>query len=124
MSKLQRISEAEMEVMQVIWASEEGITAAEILQKLNQEKDWKPTTVFTFLSRLVEKGVLKAVKQGKAKRYIPLMSEGEYKCLEARTYLDRVHNGSIGSFITALYEGDGISQEEIEELRKILLKGR
>lgn len=118
MSKIQKISESELEVMRVIWASGGPITSAEILQELNKEKDWKPTTIFTFLARLVEKGIIKAEKNGKAKQYFPLMSESEYKRFETRSFLNSVHKGSIKNFIAALYEGDDISKEEIEDLKK------
>lgn len=122
MTKVQKISEAEMEVMQVIWRYDDGVTSAEILQQLNKEKSWKPTTVFTFLSRLVEKGVLKAEKRGKSNQYIPLMSENEYRCFEAKSFLNTTYKGSIKSFIAALYEGESISKEEIEELKNWLSK--
>lgn len=122
MTKAQKISEAEMEVMKIIWSHGKGITSGEILQQLNKEKSWKPTTIFTFLSRLVEKGVLKAEKRGKSNLYTPLMSEKEYLCFEAKSFLNSTHRGSIKSFIAALYEGDGISKEEIEELKSWLSK--
>ena len=122
MNKIQKMSESEMEVMQVIWAAGGSITSAELLHELNKEKDWKPTTVFTFLARLVEKGILTAVKHGKANQYISFVSEDEYRQYETRSFLNSVHKGSVKSFITALYEGDDISKEEIEELKKWFLQ--
>lgn len=122
MSKLQRISDSEMEVMQVIWSHRDGLTSGEILKELNKEKNWKPTTIFTFLARLVEKGILKAEKHGRSNKYIPLMSETEYMCYEAKSFLNSTYKGSIKSFITTLYEGNGISNEEIRELKDWLSK--
>ncbi|NLK51129.1 MAG: BlaI/MecI/CopY family transcriptional regulator [Syntrophomonadaceae bacterium] len=118
MREIQKISESEMEVMQVIWGFEKTLTSAEILQALNQKKDWKPTTVFTFLARLAEKGIITSSKKGKVNQYIPLISESDYRQFETYSFLNTVHKGSVKSFISALYEGDGIKKEEIEELKK------
>ncbi len=118
MRKVQKISESEREVMQVIWDSGQSLTSAEILQALNEKKNWKPTTVLTFLARLAEKGIISSSKNGKINQYIPLISENEYKQFETYSFLNTVHKGSVKSFIAALYEGDNINSEEIEELKK------
>ena len=118
MHKVQKISESEREVMQVIWDSGQSLTSAEILQALNEKKNWKPTTVLTFLARLAEKGIISSSKNGKINQYIPLISENEYKQFETYSFLNNVHKGSVKSFIAALYEGDNINNEEIEELKK------
>ncbi|MDD2402588.1 MAG: BlaI/MecI/CopY family transcriptional regulator, partial [Clostridia bacterium] len=46
--------------------------------------------------------------------------ECEYRQFKTRSFLNSVHKGSIKCFIAALYEGDGISKEEIRELKKWL----
>ncbi|MDD2401849.1 MAG: BlaI/MecI/CopY family transcriptional regulator [Clostridia bacterium] len=120
MRKIQEISKSEMEVMQVIWAAEGSVTSAEIQQVLNKGKSWKPTTVLTFLARLAEKGIIETSKKGKSNQYVPLISECEYRQFKTRSFLNSVHKGSIKCFIAALYEGDGISKEEIRELKKWL----
>lgn len=118
MRKLQKISDSEMEVMREVWAAGGPVTSAQLLDKFSKGKDWKPTTVFTFLSRLVEKGILKKEKQGRASLYLPAVSENEYKSFEARSFLNESYNGSIKSFVTALFDGSDISREEIDELKK------
>lgn len=118
MGKIQKISDSEMEIMRSIWAAGSPVTSAQLLESLRGDKAWKPTTVLTFLARLVEKGVLKTERQGKAYKYIPLISEIEYKSIETRNFLDEVHNGSIKSFVAALFEGNDMSREEIDELKK------
>ena len=57
MGQFQSLSESEMEIMRVIWDAGSPVTAAELLE-LFAHKGWKIQTVSTFLSRLVEKGVL------------------------------------------------------------------
>ncbi len=64
MINFQKLSETEMEVMQVIWASDNPITSGELLDIFAQKKGkkWKGQTIATFLARLVEKGVLISIK--------------------------------------------------------------
>ena len=57
MGQFQSLSESEMEIMRVIWDAGSPVTAAELLERF-AHKGWKIQTVSTFLSRLVEKGVL------------------------------------------------------------------
>lgn len=63
MNSIQKMSDAEAEVMRVIWAAEGPVTSQAVLAELNKRKDWKPTTVLTFLSRLTEKGLLRTEKR-------------------------------------------------------------
>lgn len=70
MSKLPQISEAEFEVMKVIWKYA-PISTNEVTEKLTQTTDWSPKTIQTMLKRLVTKKALTYEKQSKS-LYIPL----------------------------------------------------
>ncbi|GIO86424.1 transcriptional regulator [Paenibacillus faecis] len=118
MKSVQKMSEAESEVMRVVWAAGGPVTSQVILAELNKRKDWKPTTVLTFLTRLTEKGLLRTEKRKKVNYYTPVFSEDEYKHLETRAFLETVHEGSVKNLLAALYDADDISPEEIEELKK------
>lgn len=119
MSKFQKMSEAEAEVMGIIWLLGGSVSFSAVLSELeDRNKDWKPNTVRTFLVRLVDKGLLASKKQGWANEYTPLVSEAEYKSKEARSFLDAAYDGSAKKFMAALYEGDNLTAEEIEDLKK------
>jgi predicted transcriptional regulator len=119
MSKLQKMSDAEREVMQFVWAAGRSVSSAKLLDDLKTiNREWKPNTVLTFLARLIEKGILTSVRHGRSNEYIPLITESEYKQFETRTFLNSVHDGSVKSFITALYEGNDLTAEEIAELKQ------
>ena len=117
-----KMSDAEKEVMQIIWTSKGQITSNEILEQLPEEREAKITTVLTFLTRLNEKGLISFERKGKKNYYYPLISEKEYKNFESKNFLSTMHDGSIVSFMAALCDGGEISQEEIEELKKWLLQ--
>ena len=120
MINFQKLSETEMEVMQVIWASDDPITSGELLDIFAQQKgkEWKGQTIATFLARLVEKGVLISIKQGRANIYKPRISPEEYRSYEAKSLLQTLYEGSIKNFLTTLYDGKELTKDEMTELRR------
>ena len=118
MKAFQILSDSEMEIMEVIWDSADPMTASRLLDIFAQ-KGWKIQTMNTFLTRLVEKGVLSASKQGRANLYSPTVTREGYHKLEARNVVDSMYNGSVLDFLAAFYGGGkSIRKEELEELRQ------
>ena len=118
MSKIQRMSDSEKEVMQLVWATGGPVTSARLLEQLNAAgKDWKTNTVLTFLARLVEKGLLTAVRHGRSNMYIPRLGPDDYRRFETRLFLEDVHDGSVKSLIAALFDERDITKREIDELK-------
>ena len=116
--KLTKISEAEMEIMKIIWKENKQITTADILEKLPKENSWKTTTVITLVTRLIEKGILDVNKIGKLNHYSPKVTEEEYKADQTDVFLDDMFNGSVKSFIATLYNSRKISKQDISDLKK------
>ena len=60
MKKFQKLSDTEMEIMTIIWGLNKEVTSAELLNIIEKEKGkrWSGQTIATFLSRMIEKGVL------------------------------------------------------------------
>ncbi|MCY9763511.1 BlaI/MecI/CopY family transcriptional regulator [Paenibacillus alvei] len=120
MKNFQKLSETEMELMQVIWECDHPVTSSELLSIFarSKGKEWKGQTIATFLARLVDKGVLVANKQGRSNTYVPHLSHKEYKQSEAQSILNMMYQGSIKNFLSALYNGNKVSKEEIAELKQ------
>ena len=53
-----KISDAELEILETLWAAGEALNANEIRARLNEKKDWERTTVLTLIRRLLDKGVI------------------------------------------------------------------
>lgn len=117
MKRFQGLSESEMEIMQVIWRSGAPLTTSNLLN-LFSHKGWKIQTLSTFLTRLVEKGVLGMEKRGKNNLYAPVLTEREYHAQEARHVVDDMYHGDLRDFLAAFYGGKGISRQEAEELKR------
>ncbi|MEI3605418.1 BlaI/MecI/CopY family transcriptional regulator [Pseudogracilibacillus sp. SE30717A] len=119
MNRVQKLSDTEMEVMEVIWECTPPVTSTELLRLFSQRgKEWKGQTISTFLSRLVDKGALSVTRHGRANKYIPRISFEDYKLMETKSVLDGLYQGSVKNLISALYDGDKLSNQDIEELKK------
>lgn len=122
MSDLPQISEAEFEVMKVVWKSA-PINTNEITQRLLKTTSWSAKTIQTLIKRLVTKGALTYEKQGRVFVYTPLVKEDEYINQESNTFLKRFYDGDISAMLSAYLENNQLSETEIRHLRSILSKG-
>ncbi|MGG7057783.1 BlaI/MecI/CopY family transcriptional regulator [Clostridium tertium] len=119
MYKLPKISDAEWEVMKIIWSKEE-VTANEIIDSLNGKQEWKNTTIKSLINRLLKKEAISFRKNGKEYFYYPLISEE--KCIkeESQSFLKKVFNGSLNEMLLNLVKSEELTKEDISELRDIL----
>ncbi|EQF27492.1 penicillinase repressor [Clostridioides difficile CD160] len=121
MKKLPQISEAEYQVMKIIWKYA-PISTNEVIEKLVEISTWSPKTIQTMLLRLVKKGALTYEKNSRVFVYTPLVEEEEYVAKESRSFLNRFYNGALNSMVLNFLENDKLSEDDIEELREILNK--
>ncbi len=113
------ISNAEWLVMKVIWAKSSA-TAAEVVESLEGETSWKPKTIMTLLNRLAKKGALRFEQEGRAYRYYPVIGEAESVKAESRSFVERVYGGALTPMLANFLEEADLSQEEIDELKRLL----
>ncbi len=119
MKEIPQISEAEYEVMKVIW-NHEPISTPEVVEKLSNKSDWKPNTIHTMLARLVKKKALHARKDGRVFIYTSLVEKREYVEQKSKSFLQQFFGGTLNSMILNFIENDKLSNEDISELKKIL----
>lgn len=119
MGDLPQISEAEFEVMKIVWKYA-PISTNEITEKLLQTTIWSPKTIQTLIKRLVTKGALTYEKQGRVFVYTPVVKESEYIGQESNSFLKRYYNGEITAMLSAFLDSDRLSESEIQNLRSIL----
>ena len=109
------ISEAEWEVMRVVWANE-TVTSREVIDTLENKMDWKQSTIKTLIGRLVEKEALKTEKEGRKFIYSANISEDETVRNFSEDILDRVCKKQNGKVIQQLVQEAALSQDDIEQL--------
>ncbi|MBE5992216.1 MAG: BlaI/MecI/CopY family transcriptional regulator [Paenibacillaceae bacterium] len=118
MSTLPKISEAEWEIMKLIWKSN-PITSEEIINLLSGRMMWSAQTIKTFITRLIKKEVIGFEKKGRVYYYYPLLSEEECIRSENETFLKKVYDGALNMLFTKFLEEE-LSIDQIEELERIL----
>lgn len=121
MKSLPQISEAEFEVMKIVWKYA-PISTNEITDRLVKTTTWSPKTIQTLIKRLVTKGALTYEKQSRVFVYTPLIGEAEYINQESNTFLNRFYDGNITSMLSAYIDNDRLSEAEIAKLRSLLSK--
>ena len=101
-----RLPDAELEVMKALWSLERyPAHTGEIAARL--DKSWKAP----------------GTKEGRANGYTPLVEERDYLARESRSFLERVHGGSLSSLVASLYPEVSLTQEDLAALERILEKG-
>lgn len=121
MEEIPKISDAEWEVMKVLWVSS-PMTANDVIQVLEANKDWNPKTVRTLITRLVEKNALGYTQQGRIYSYYPLVNEDECMRYETQSFIRRIYGGSLKPMLVNFLRDEKLTQEDIDELKSILEK--
>ena len=121
MNNLPQISEAEFEVMKIVW-KHAPISTNEITERLTQTTTWSPKTIQTLIKRRVTKGALTYEKQSRVFVYTPLVEENEYIGQESNSFLKKFYDGDITAMLSAYIENDKLSATEIDTLRSLLSK--
>ena len=119
MSKTPRISEAEWEVMKVLWETS-PLTANEIVEILTRKTSWHRETIRTLINRLVQKGAVAFKKEGRQHQYYPCAGEAECIHAETQSFLRRVRASAIEPMLAAFVEEHHLSLEQITRLKQIL----
>jgi BlaI family transcriptional regulator, penicillinase repressor len=116
-----KISEAEWEIMKVLW-DDSPKSANEVAEAVSKRKDWNYLTVRTLLYRLVKKGILKADTSTKLILFSPTVSKDECALSESQSFLHRVFNGEKSPLLAHLVKHEILTSDDLKELKKILSK--
>ena len=116
----ERISEAELAVMEALWSADRPLTAVEVSERIDPLRDWSDRTVKTMLARLLGKGVLAHEEDGRRYLYRPIVARERYVAGESRRLVDRLFGGRAAPLVAHLAQGDGLSAEDIADLEALL----
>ncbi|WP_138418018.1 CopY/TcrY family copper transport repressor [Aquibacillus sediminis] len=114
-----QITDAEWEVMRVVWTLQQA-TSKDIIEVLQSKKNWKQATAKTLIGRLVQKGMLDTEKDGKRYLYTAAVDENEsVKMLQDRLF-ERICNKEVGKTIATMILESTLSHDDIKLLEKNL----
>lgn len=119
---MEKITDSELEVLKVLWTSDLALPLSVIRSSLQATMEWEAATIKTLLARLVSK---KAVLQEKREvfYYSPLVTEEAYNGWATARLINQLYKGRASNLVAALLNTDGISEDDIAELRQMFLEG-
>lgn len=122
MNAFKELSATEKEIMEVMWEQTEAVSYSFLIDFFNTQrgKEWKRQTLSTYMIRLADKGLITSQNQGRQMFYKSAMTHSEYEKSKANGILDKLYKGSIKNFMTALYDGENLSKDQINDLKEWL----
>ncbi|MDM4767251.1 BlaI/MecI/CopY family transcriptional regulator [Pelomonas sp. SE-A7] len=114
------ISEAEAQVMEVLWAADAPLSTEDIASALQGRQDWQLATIKTLLNRLLNKGAVAADKDGRRYLYTPRLSREDWAGEQATGLLDRLFGGSLAPLVAQFGSQRKLRPDEVEALRQLL----
>ena len=118
---IRRLPDAELEVMQALWACISPAARTDIEKILFTTHPMAMTTLLTLLTRLNEKGFISIEKNGRKSYYTPCISQEDYLAMQSKHFFEKLCGGNLSIFANALCDS-GLTKEEIAELRSFLEK--
>ena len=117
---MEKITDSELEVMKVLWVSDSPLPLSNIRSSLQKLTGWEAATIKTLLARLVSKNAVLQEKRD-VFYYSPLVTEEDYNAWATARLINRLYKGKASNLVAALLNTDGISRDDIDELRQMFL---
>jgi len=110
-----KLFDAELKFMNIIW-EEEPIKSGELVRVCNEKLGWKKSTTYTVLRKLAQRGVLK----NENTIVTSIVKKEETQIYESHEVVEKSFGGSLPKFLTAFFGNKKISNDEAEELKKLI----
>ncbi|HHV28151.1 MAG TPA: BlaI/MecI/CopY family transcriptional regulator [Clostridium sp.] len=110
-----KLFDAECKFVSIIWDNE-PINSTELVKLCSDKLGWKKSTTYTVLKKLCERGIL----QNTDATVTSLVKREDVQRYESRAVLEKTFDGSLPKFLTAFLSGRKLSEQEAEELKRII----
>lgn len=114
-----KLASSEWNILSCLWEHSPR-TVMQISNELEQTVGWARSTTITVLHRMEAKGLVRCEQAGRGRAYVPLVEREQAAIAETRSFLDRVYQGSVGMMMSAMVRQEGLSRDQITQLRAIL----
>lgn len=114
-----KLTSSEWNILNCLWEGSPR-TVMQIVGELERTVGWARSTTITTLHRMEAKGLVRCEQAGRGKAYVPLVEREQAVLAETRSFLNRVYQGSVGMMMSAMAKQEGLSREQIAQLRAIL----
>ena len=114
-----RLGPVESRFADLIWDGE-PITSTELVHLAERELEWKKSTTYTVLKRLCEKGIF----QNEGGVVTSRLSREEYAARQSEQFVEETFSGSLPAFLTAFTRRKKLTEEEIDQLQRLIERNR
>lgn len=114
-----QISEAESAVMDALW-ERHPLSAEEVIASLRASRDWREATIKTLLNRLLNKGAIRAERDGRRYLYSPVIERDAWVAQQSEGLVARLFGGRIAPLVAHFSERQRLSADDVAELRRLL----
>ena len=117
-----KISDAELEVMKILWREKQAVSFSDIRTELSHTMGWEKSTIATLLRRLQKKGAI-SIQEKEIHYYIPNITKEDYIMLKKKSLIDKLYDGSTKNFVAALCQNGELTEADIDELKMYFRMG-
>ncbi|NSW92465.1 MAG: BlaI/MecI/CopY family transcriptional regulator [Firmicutes bacterium] len=110
-----KLFDAEYKFVSIIWDNE-PINSTGLVKLCADKLGWKKSTTYTVLKKLCERGIL----QNRDATVTSLVKREDVQRYESKAVLEKTFDGSLPKFLTAFLSGRKLSEQEAEELKRII----
>ena len=118
MDPMRRLPDSELEIMLIIWDTDNQLSTSDIMQKLKGKKSVQ--LVQNYLNRLESKMFIKCNKIGRLNHYTPLVEWKDYQKQETISFVEKIYHNSPTKLFATLLESNSITQDDIAAIKKLL----
>ena len=121
MNHIPPITDAELEIMRVLWANPD-CPSSEVVKQMTDQMGWSPNTTGRSLSRLVQKDAAGAKLEKGSKRtqlFYPIISEHEYLQSETKSFMKKLYGGALKPMLANFLQDKKLNAQEIEDLKAL-----
>ncbi len=111
-----KVSEAELEILKVLWTNGRPMTDRQIRDALGAGSDWKTTTIQTLIKRLLDKEVLSREKKD-VFYYSSAVSKEEFEKARTEDFVNKVFGGNAKGLLSTLLNNDILSKADMDDLK-------
>lgn len=117
-----KISDAELEVMKILWRENRSVPFSDIRTELNSKMNWEKSTIATLLRRLLKKRAI-SIQEREVHYYTPNISKEDYIKFKEKSLIDKLYEGSAKNFVAALCQSGELTEADIDELKMYFRMG-
>ncbi|MFA7673278.1 MAG: BlaI/MecI/CopY family transcriptional regulator [Clostridia bacterium] len=114
-----KLFDSELKIMEIIWSCE-PVSAKQLSLIANSTIGWNKNTTYTVVKKLIEKGVIRRDEPGFM--CTSLLKREDVQRAETEALIHKIYNGSKKALFSALIDDETLSEDEIDELRKMIEK--